>query len=506
MKRMTTIFIIVCTALVYGQWTPIESGVSDNLYGTYFLDDDTGFAVGWGASSGAVALKTTNGGEDWNSTILSNNAYVFSVTFTDSDHGYAAGCLNAGSSGAVFKTSNGGSNWSYSSFPATYGMYDVEFTSSQIGYTCGWLGKIYKTVNGGTNWTNVNSGTTNVLRWMSAVDEQNVFIVGGTNWNNPNKLFKTTDGTSFSYVHTFSGSVIGGVHFFDETIGVVAGGNSGEIILKTYDGGESWEEKYTNNSGLFQSLSFKANGMGYACGNNGRVLYSGDFGESWIAMESVNPSSTLLGIYAASQIVYTVGYNGDAFKHEAFSLLDADFSVDVVTGSTPLTVQFSDESIGNPVLWWWDFDDNGALDSFVQNPEWTFSESGEYTISLTVSDGINEDTETKINYVNVTNTNAGDTVNPVSKLIGNFPNPFNPTTTIMFELSPQNMKNAKLEILNSKGQTVRTFSADNHPNFLKGIVVWDGKDEYGSYVSSGMYFCNLNSEEYSESKKMILLK
>jgi flagellar hook assembly protein FlgD len=76
----------------------------------------------------------------------------------------------------------------------------------------------------------------------------------------------------------------------------------------------------------------------------------------------------------------------------------------------------------------------------------------------------------------------------------------------MFELSPQNMKNAKLEILNSKGQTVRTFSADNHPNFLKGIVVWDGKDEYGSYVSSGMYFCNLNSEEYSESKKMILLK
>ena len=132
------------------QWTPLSSGVNDDLYSVHFQDSTKGYAVGWGSSAGAVALKTTDGGESWNSTILSNGAFVFSIMFTDTIHGFAAGSLSGGASGAVFKTANGGNSWSYSTMSSTFGLYDVDFPTSLTGYACGWLGKIYKTTNEGS--------------------------------------------------------------------------------------------------------------------------------------------------------------------------------------------------------------------------------------------------------------------------------------------------------------------------------------------------------------------
>ncbi len=68
----------------------------------------------------------------------------------------------------------------------------------------------------------------------------------------------------------------------------------------------------------------------------------------------------------------------------------ADFSFDPVEGYAPLEVIFTDESQPgtNPITSWeWDFDDNGVIDSYEQNPTYTYTEVGDYTIKLTVSDG-----------------------------------------------------------------------------------------------------------------------
>ena len=247
MKIIILYLFLSVSVFLCAEWELLSSGVNDNLYGVHFTDSDNGYVVGWGASSGAVALKTTNTGANWNSTILANGAFVFSVTSTNTSNIYAAGCLNGGASGAVFKSNNAGGSWTYSSQPTTYGLYDVEFADEQVGYSCGWLGSIFKTTNGGNSWSPLNSGTGNVLRWMSVVDESNVFIVGSTNWNNPNLLYKTTNGSSWSYV-TSLGGVIGGVYFFDANVGIIAGGSGGEFIKKTYNGGETWEEKYSSNT------------------------------------------------------------------------------------------------------------------------------------------------------------------------------------------------------------------------------------------------------------------
>ena len=68
----------------------------------------------------------------------------------------------------------------------------------------------------------------------------------------------------------------------------------------------------------------------------------------------------------------------------------ADFSFDPVEGYTPLEVIFTDESQPGsyPITSWeWDFNDNGTIDSYVQNPTYTYTEVSDYTIKLTVSDG-----------------------------------------------------------------------------------------------------------------------
>ena len=68
------------------------------------------------------------------------------------------------------------------------------------------------------------------------------------------------------------------------------------------------------------------------------------------------------------------------------------------------TVQFYDLSSGNPTSWEWDFDNDGSVDSTVQNPMHTYNDPGWYTVKLTVSDGTDSDTCVKEMYVLVANS------------------------------------------------------------------------------------------------------
>ncbi len=67
--------------------------------------------------------------------------------------------------------------------------------------------------------------------------------------------------------------------------------------------------------------------------------------------------------------------------------LEAKFTADVTQGSAPLTVQFTDQSTGNPTSWKWTFGDGDS--SLVQNPVHIYQSEGLYTVKLTISDGTN---------------------------------------------------------------------------------------------------------------------
>ena len=90
-----------------------------------------------------------------------------------------------------------------------------------------------------------------------------------------------------------------------------------------------------------------------------------------------------------------------------------------------------------------------------------------------------------------------------TKLGRNYPNPFNPTTTISFSLAEAGP--ASLRIYNARGQLVRQLA---NSDFQAGQhnLVWDGRDAAGRTVSSGLYFYRLNTKNYQESRKMVLMK
>ncbi len=90
--------------------------------------------------------------------------------------------------------------------------------------------------------------------------------------------------------------------------------------------------------------------------------------------------------------------------------------------------------------------------------------------------------------------------------ISNYPNPFNPDTTIYFEL-PNEFTNPRVEIFNLKGRKVRELQPYITTGEQVGSVVWDGKDNNDKSVSSGVYLFRLKTDEYvSEADKMMLVK
>lgn len=90
-----------------------------------------------------------------------------------------------------------------------------------------------------------------------------------------------------------------------------------------------------------------------------------------------------------------------------------------------------------------------------------------------------------------------------TQLLGNYPNPFNPSTTIRYHLSAQS--HVRLTVLDAQGQVVRTLvdgmnSAGVHER------VWNGTNENGDRVASGLYFYTLNTETEHVRQKMLLIK
>ncbi|MDO9578911.1 MAG: T9SS type A sorting domain-containing protein [Candidatus Cloacimonadales bacterium] len=106
--------------------------------------------------------------------------------------------------------------------------------------------------------------------------------------------------------------------------------------------------------------------------------------------------------------------------------------------------------------------------------------------------------------------------------LSNYPNPFNPSTTISFSLTAKDAQDAKIEIYNLRGQKVKTFSnlqISKSPNLQitkspnhqitqssNHQVVWNGKDSSNKSVASGIYFVRLKAGEVEASQKMLLLK
>ncbi|MCL2064369.1 MAG: M6 family metalloprotease domain-containing protein [Candidatus Cloacimonetes bacterium] len=90
-----------------------------------------------------------------------------------------------------------------------------------------------------------------------------------------------------------------------------------------------------------------------------------------------------------------------------------------------------------------------------------------------------------------------------TQLQGNYPNPFNPETLILFELADQS--HVILEIFNIRGALVRTLINEDFPRGNHSVI-WNGEDTHGNMTASGVYFYKMTAGDFQTVRRMVLLK
>ena len=94
------------------------------------------------------------------------------------------------------------------------------------------------------------------------------------------------------------------------------------------------------------------------------------------------------------------------------------------------------------------------------------------------------------------------------QLLQNFPNPFNPETWIPFRLADES--DVTIQIYNPKGQLVRRLSPGTLPagdySSQAQAIYWDGRNQMGESVSSGVYLYTINTGDFSATRKMLIRK
>lgn len=143
----------------------------------------------------------------------------------------------------------------------------------------------------------------------------------------------------------------------------------------------------------------------------GGILSTWDFGDGTSATFYDEPGQSApvhvyeqLGSYEVT--LTRMGYNYlPDYITKTVNLMErppvADFTASPRSGSKPLTVDFIDQSSGEPTDWYWDFNNDGIVDSTSKNPSYTYSANGDYTVKLTVTNAGGSDSETKAAYIRV---------------------------------------------------------------------------------------------------------
>lgn len=169
----------------------------------------------------------------------------------------------------------------------------------------------------------------------------------------------------------------------------------------------------TNITGLVYRWDFTADGTNEAAGAEFAVITNAySAGVYSVRLDVSNAVGAVVSVVKTNRIIAQAG-------------VAADFTADVRTGAAPFTVQFTDLSANTPQYWAWDFENDGTADSTEQNPQWTFSTTGQFTVTLTVSNDFgggngSADTRVKTNFIHVPVLHlvADFTVTPTHALVG----------------------------------------------------------------------------------------
>jgi hypothetical protein len=129
---------------------------------------------------------------------------------------------------------------------------------------------------------------------------------------------------------------------------------------------------------------------------------------------------------------------------------------------------------------------------------------GPHTIVLWGEDEMGKTDNDTMNVIVDIGSGVDDSPQGFNYLDFNYPNPFNPSTTIRFGVAKAGP--VTLRIYNVRGQLVRTLVDDVRQPGVEHMVTWNGRDDRGRSVASGVYFVRLEASRFTQTRKMVLLR
>ena len=485
-------------------WTKMNSGTVNSLRSIYFYDYTTGFAVG---GSGTV-LKSTDGGLSWQVITIpvSNNLNDLYI-FNDST------VVVVGDSGTIIFSIDGGANWFVGPYLTTEEYFSVSF-SGNYGIIGGSSQTILRAEYSGTAITfyEIQSGFFGGgFYGASMLSDQIGFIAGENSIFQP-LLGKTTDSganwdfTSF-YLDGNEGKATG-VDFTDENTGYISAAvwDGTGAISKTINSGTSWVTTF--NANPLWSIDFPISGIsqvGYVVGGSGTILKTNDAGSNWQSQQSGTMQTLNKVFFLDLDFGFVVGDSGIVLR-----TINGGIPVELIS----FTANVDDRNV--KLAWTTVTETNNLgfdIERKVGNGEFgnigfvsgngTSTESHSYIFKdKNVKAGKYSYRLKQIDYdgdFEYSNEVSLGVVAPFKfALDQNFPNPFNPGTSIQYAVSSRQY--VTLKVYDILGNEVATLVNKEKP---------PGKYEIefdASSLPSGIYFYQLKAGSFVETRKMILLK
>ena len=387
--------------------------------------------------------------QEWN--VVANpdaNMYdLYSITVTPNGTVHAVGA-----NGTYMINSGGG--FVLQVHPANH-VADIKkifFLDNNNGYILAGIA-IVKTNTGGTNWA-IQFLTTNNLYDIDFWNADSGIAVGGSDL-----ILKTVDGgVSWTQIgRNMTTDNIVGVTWITENIVLAIADNN--TLLTSTNSGDDWTSQSLPYTTLFTDIAYN-NSYVTISGNGSVVLKSMDYGVSWTQM---NFSSTLINITAIA--LSSTGYASIAVSQNGNIYQSTNDCLDWT-------------QISNGTTNW--------LNSII-----TLSNGSGWIVG---DDGVilfNQQIPISIEIINTQTPNE-------YKLTQNYPNPFNPTTNIEYSIPTSGI--VTITVHNILGQEVANL-VNEFQQAGTYRITWNG-----SNLSSGIYFYRIQTEQYIESRKMLLLK
>ncbi|MBN2426601.1 MAG: T9SS type A sorting domain-containing protein [Calditrichaceae bacterium] len=284
----------------------------------------------------------------------------------------------------------------------------------------------------------------------------------------------------------FNGKGIRSFYFFNGHTGFFVGDEGN--ILKTTDTGQTWENIYSGVVETLWQIEFIDQSTGFIVGDFGRILKTEDGGVTWRKTNS-GTQENIYRIKFVNDLKGWVGtesglrYTTDGGETWQGVPLRYSHVVLNIVGFPPIIEYYPDVNYYKFIV-----DHNYLYAVNIPGPNYD-----EYPYLL----------RTKIDPTDIYDYDITDLQPKEISLSQNFPNPFNSTTRIKYSLPKQGF--VSIKIYNIQGQLVRTLLnrmqvAGNHS------VIWDGRSDRGRVVSSGMYIYQIQSNDQTKNRKLLLLK